>query len=435
MQGLREAKDVTERRMQEVMSYVQQSSLQRTPPTGRDNDDDDALASWKQELKKLEMEKKKVEERCTEVESQGRHLEVQLKEAEVTLELEKNSKTDFEKQLKKARESVSKLQRDLSAMRQQQEMVRDIEAQQTELELEVKAREAAMETLRKKLEAVNKEKLDLKDKIMQLKEEKLSFELIKQEKEFTEQMQRKTEERLHDLQRRISRDYVSKASLQVLQKELENKYQLELSSKLAELNHIMQEQNKQQESLTKSKDSREQELKNELSRKSEEVIRLNAKLSVLDERGDTWRVRHDRLLALYQQQADLSHSHSLTASRKHHEDPLSISLQEIDKHLKTPLATSEFIRQLTPPVSLQLPPPPGNIDSYHYTHSDLLDRTLHSYLNSSTRSRYSVTDDKPQAKISPLQPSSHHSQHHSRLPDLEQSRDDYVDLLKMKYGI
>ncbi|KAK8395196.1 hypothetical protein O3P69_006137 [Scylla paramamosain] len=433
LQELKKAKDMTEKRMQEVMSYVQQSSLQRTPPTGRDTDEDDTLASWKQELKKLEVEKKKLEERCAEQESRAHQLELQLREAEVGLELEKNSKVDLEKQLKKAKELVTKLQRDLSDVRQQQEAVRDIETQQTELELEIKSREAAMETLRKKLEAVNKEKLELKNTIMELKEEKLSFELVKQEKEFTEQMQRKTEEQLHDLQKRISRDYVSKASLQVMQKELENKYQLELSSKLAELNHIIQEQNKQQESLTKSKHSREQELKNELSRKSEEVIRLNAKLSVLDERGDTWRVRHDRLLALYQQQADLNHS--LTTTRKHHDDQLSISLQEIDKHLKTPLATSSFIGQLTPPVSMQLPPPPANIDSYHYTHADVLDRTLQSYLNSSTTSRHSITDDKPQAKISPLQPSPQHSQHHSRVPDLEQSRDEYVDLLKMKYGI
>ena len=49
--------------------------------------------------------------------------------------------------------------------------------------------------------------------------------------------------------------------------------------------------------------------------------------------------------------------------------------------------------------------------------------------------RHSISDDKPQAKISPLQPSPQHSQHHSRVPDLEQSRDEYVDLLKMKYGI
>ena len=333
LQGLKEAKDVTEKRMQEIMSYVQQSSLRRTPPTGRDNDDDDTLTTWKQELKKLEVEKKKLEERCTELESREHRLEMQLKEAEVALELEKNSKVDLEKQLKKARESVTKLQRDLSDVRQQQEAVRDIETQQTELELEIKSREASMETLRKKLEAVNKERLDLKNNIMQLKEEKLSFELIKQEKEFIEQMYRKTEEQLHDLQRRISRDYVSKASLQVLQKELESKYQLELSSKLAELNHIIQEQSKHQESLTKSKHSREQELKVELSRKSEEVIRLNAKLSVLDERGDTWRVRHDRLLALYQQQADLNHT-----SRKHIDDNLSTSLQDIDKHLKVGVA-------------------------------------------------------------------------------------------------
>lgn len=332
LQGLREAKDVTERRMQEIMSYVQQSSLQRTPPTGRDNDEDDTVATWKQEIKKLEVEKRKLEEQCAEQQNLACHLELQLKEAEAALDLEKNSKVDLEKQLKKTKESVSKLQRELSDIKQQQEVMRDVEAQQTELEMEIKARESAMDTLRKKLEAMNKEKLDLKNNIMQLKEEKLSFDLIKQEKEFTEQMQRKTEEQLHDLQTKISRDYVSKASLQVLQKELESKYQLELSTKLAELNHIIQEKNKQQESLAKNKDSREQELKNELNRKSEEVIRLNAKLSVLDERGDTWRVRHDRLLALYQQQADLNHS--LTSTKKHSEDPLSVTLQEIDKQLK-----------------------------------------------------------------------------------------------------
>lgn len=49
--------------------------------------------------------------------------------------------------------------------------------------------------------------------------------------------------------------------------------------------------------------------------------------------------------------------------------------------------------------------------------------------------RYSAADDKPQAKISPLPSSPGHSQHLTRVPDLEQSRDEYVDLLKMKYGI
>lgn len=336
LQSLREAKDTTERRIQEIMSYVQQSSLQRTPPTGRDNNDDDVVAAGK-----LEMEKKKLEEQCTEQRNLACHLELQLKEAEVTLDLEKNSKADLEKQLKKAKESVAKLQRELSDIRQQQEVMRDTEAQVTELKMEMNAKEGVMDTLRKKLEASNKEKLDLKNSIMQLKEEKLSFELIKQEKEFMEQMHKKTQEQLCELQTRISKDYVSKASLQVLQKELESKYQLELSSKLAELNLIIQEQNRQQESFTKNKDSREQELKHELEKKSEEVIRLNAKLSVLDERGDTWRVRHDRLLALYQQQADLNQS--LNAAKKSHEDPLSVTLQEIDKHLKVNMSLVQCV--------------------------------------------------------------------------------------------
>lgn len=335
LRGLRDAKDVAETKVQEMICHLQQSSLQRMPPTGRDDDEDSAVYR-KQEMRKLEIEKHEAENSYTEQHNRLQQLELQLRKVEAALGTEKSYKEDLEQQLKKANESFTRLQQDLSEARHNRDTVQDLKDQKKELEIEIKSKEVAMEAFRKKLEAVSKEKLDLKQEIMLLKGEKLSFELIKQEKELAEQMQKKTEEQLHQLQRKIPLEYVSKSSVQLLQKELEGMYQLELNSKLAELNHIIEEKSKQQESLAKTKESHEQELKNELSRKSNEIIHLHAKLSVHDEEEDTWKVRHDRLMALYQHQTQTNHKHlrKMSYTKNPHEDSLSMSLQEIDNHLK-----------------------------------------------------------------------------------------------------
>ncbi|XP_069190138.1 uveal autoantigen with coiled-coil domains and ankyrin repeats-like isoform X1 [Procambarus clarkii] len=434
LQSLREAKEVAEAKARELMTHLQQTSLERTPPTGRDDDDDNVRYS-KQEIKKLELEKQEAETCYNEQQNRSQRLELQLKEVEVALRLEKSNKEELEKLYKKSKDSLNFLEHDLSNARQNQETIQELEDHIRESEIEIKSRDMAVEALKKKLEAANKEKLDLKQAVMLLKSEKLTYELIKQEKELAEQMQKKTEEQLHQIQRKIPLEYVSKASLQLFQKEIENKYNLELSAKLAELNQVIEEQNKQQESQAKSRGAREQALENELGKKSEEIIRLRAQLSIHDEREDTWRVRHDRLMALYQHQAQTNHNHvhRLTRTQKPHEESLSISLQEIDNHLKKPFAASTFLGQLTPPSSLLLPKAPSNIDSYHYTHSDFLERTLHKYLDSADKPRYVPCDDKPQARISPMQPLAH-SLKHERLPSLDQSCEDYVELLKKKYG-
>ncbi|XP_053636585.1 uveal autoantigen with coiled-coil domains and ankyrin repeats isoform X2 [Cherax quadricarinatus] len=435
LQSLKNAKEIAEAKTQEMLAHLQQASLQRTPPTGRDDDDDDSVRYRKQEMKKLELEKQEAENCYSEQYNLAHRLELQLKEEEIALRLEKIKNEELEKHLKKTKDSLNALQQDLSEARQNQETIQELENHIKESEIEIKSRDVAVETLKKKLEAANKEKLDLKQDIMLLKSEKLTYELVRQEKELAEQMQKKTEEQLHQLQRKIPLEYVSKASLQIYQKEIESKYQLELSAKLAELNQLIEEQNKQQESQAKTRRSCEQGLQSELSKKSEEIIRLRAKLSTLDEKEDTWKIRHDRLMALFQHQAETNHNHvhRLPQTQKLHEDSLSVSLQEIDNHLKTPFATSTFLGQLTPPSSLQLPKAPSNIDSYHYTHSDSLECALHKYLSTVDKPRSLLADDKPQARISPMQPSVH-SLKHDRLPSLDQSCESYVDLLKKKYG-
>ncbi|ROT69426.1 hypothetical protein C7M84_012374 [Penaeus vannamei] len=270
-----------------------------------------------------------------------------------------------------------------------------------------------------------------------LKGEKLSFELIRQEKELAEQMQKRAEEQLMELQRKIPREYVPKATLLHLQAEIESKCQLELSNKLAELNQLIDQQSQQQQSQAKVKESQEQGLRNEISRLSEEIIRLRAKLSVYSEEEDTWKTRHNRLMDLYQHEVQTKHNHihKNTQLNKPKEESVSINLREINAHLQTPFASSTFLGQLTPPSSLHLPKAPSNIDSYHYTHSDTLDRTLNKYLSSvDERPRSVRIDDKPQTRTSHVQPPPT-LWRKEQVPTLDQSCEDYVDLLRKKYGL
>ncbi|KAK7006775.1 hypothetical protein SK128_028554, partial [Halocaridina rubra] len=303
-----------------------------------------------------------------------------------------------------------------------------------ELIAELQSSEAAADIFRKKLESVHKEKLQLKQDIVLLKGEKLSFDLMKQEKDLVEDMQKKTEAQLQQLQRRISADYMPKSRLSHMYKEMENKYQLELSTKVSELTSVMEEQNQKQDYQTKARESREQNLKEEVSKLSKEVIRLRAMLSVHEEEDDSWKLRHNRLMNLYQQQTQAYSSlHKTITPKKSSAEALSASLREIEIHLQTPYATSTLLGQLTPPPSLQLPKSPISIDSYHYTHCDNLDRTLQKYLKvDNDNSRFLSTDEKPHARISPMQPS---PMLQDTLPTLDKSCEDYVDLLKKKYGL
>ncbi|XP_068208892.1 ankyrin repeat domain-containing protein 30A-like [Palaemon carinicauda] len=433
-QSHRDAREAAETRVQDLMVQLNQQRLQvqRTPPSGRDKDDDIILAKQK-EIQELEIEKRKIEtlynEQCTKLQ----HIELQLKETEAQLILEQSNRDDLEKQLKKTKNSVERLQKSLSEASVEHEALQDLEDRNKELEETLKSNEMAMDTLRKKLESIVKEKLNLKQDIMFLREEKLSFEMIKQEKDLAEEMQRKMETQLQLLQQKISDDYVPKMRLNHLKKELEQKYQLELSTKISELNHFLKEQSQLQESHVKAKESEEQGLKGEISRLSEETVRLRALLSIHEEEKDSWKVRHDRLMNLYQQQAQPQHYLPKSSYPKKRDDSLSINLREINAHLQSPLASSTLLGRLTPPKSLNPPKSPGNIDSYHYTHADSMDRMLQKCLKAAENdhSRYlSTSDDKPHARISPMQTS---QSLQDSLPSMDKSCKAYVDLLNKKY--
>ncbi|XP_066987838.1 LOW QUALITY PROTEIN: interaptin-like [Macrobrachium rosenbergii] len=430
LQSLREAREAAETRVQDLMIQLNHERLQvqRTPPSGRDKDEDIILAKQK-EIQELEVAKKKMETLYNEKCAKLQHLELQLKENEAQLALEESSRDDLEKQLKKAKTTVERLQKALSEATAEQAALQDLEDNNKELEETLKSSELAMDTLRKKVESINKEKLQLKQDIMLLKEEKLSFEMIKQEKVACEEMQ-KNGSQLRVLPCRISDDYIPKTRLDHLKRELEQKYQLELSTKISELNHLLKEQSHLQESQAKAKESQEQGLKGEISRLSEEVLRLKALLSIHEEEKTSWKARHDRLMNLYQQQA-IPQKSSYTKKR---EDSLSINLREINAHLQSPLASSTLLGRLTPPTSLNPSKAPCNIDSYHYTHSDSMDRMLQKCLKvaETDHSRYlSTSDDKPHARISPMQSS--HQSLQDALPSLDKSCEAYVDLLNKKY--
>lgn len=347
LQILQDSRDAAERRTQELLAALPPPSLHRTPPTGRDKQEDEAASkrqeAHRKEIEKLETEKQELENSLAEHQGQNRHLDLQLRETQAQCTLVQQEKAGIEVQLKKARETISKLQQNLSEARQQQEATSSLDEQRQEFEGELKARDSVLETLKSKVEVLNKEKLQLKQDNLTLKGEKLSHELLKQEKEFSEEMQRKTEAQLCDLQRKIPQEYVTRTSLELMQKELESKYQRELTTKLAELQRSLDEQSKRQESVTHSRDTREQQLREELNWKCEEIVRLNARLSLGEEREDSWRVRHDRLLALYQQGATphvtTADTNNTLLDRSSHpkklsQDSLSITLQEIDQHLK-----------------------------------------------------------------------------------------------------
>ncbi|KAK4307174.1 hypothetical protein Pmani_021052 [Petrolisthes manimaculis] len=354
LQILQDSRDAAEKRTQELLAALPPPSLHRTPPTGRDKQEDEAASkkqeAHRKEIEKLEAEKHEIQNCLAEHQGQTQHLNLQLQEIQAQLTMVQQEKSGVEVQLKKARETISKLQQSLSEARQQQEAISSLEDLRQELEGELQARDSLLKALKSKVEILNKEKLQLKQDILTMKGEKLSHELLKQEKEFSEEMQRKTEAQLCDLQRKIPQEYVTRTSLELMKKELETKYQRELTTKLAELQRSLDEKNKQHESFNQTRESREQQLREELNRKSEEIVRLNARLSMGEEREDTWRVRHDRLLALYQQGAaplvttvDTNNT-SLDYSshpKKLSQDSLSVTLQEIDQHLKIPCSGRE----------------------------------------------------------------------------------------------
>ncbi|XP_064104609.1 interaptin-like isoform X2 [Macrobrachium nipponense] len=430
LQSLRDAREAAETRVQDLMIQLNHERLQvqRTPPSGRDKDEEIILAKQK-EIQELEVAKKKMESLYNEKCAKLQHIELQLKETEARLSLEEGNRDDLEKQLKRTKTTVERLQKALSEATVEQTALQDLEDNNKELEETLNSNEMAMDTLRKKVESINREKLQLKQEIMLLKEEKLSFEMIKQEKVIAEEMQRKMEIQLQVLQQRILDDYIPKTRLDHLKRELEQKYQLELSTKISELNHLLKEQSHLQESQAKAKVSQEQGFKGEISRLSEEVLRLKALLSIHEEEKTSWKVRHDRLMNLYQQQA-IPQKSSYTKKR---EDSLSINLREINAHLQSPLASSTLLGRLTPPTSLNPSKAPCNIDSYHYTHSDSMDRMLQKCLKvaETDHSRYlSTSDDKPHARISPMQSS---QSLQGALPNLDKSCEAYVDLLNKKY--
>ena len=141
--------------------------------------------------------------------------------------------------------------------------------------------------------------------------------------------------------------------------------------------------------------------------------------------------------------------HRLT--KKSSEDKLTYNLEEIEAHLATPLATSTLLSQLSPPTSLQIPVKGpssdiSDIDNYQYTHQDALDRTLHKYLKDDKNSvpKYSTNVSRhPEDNISSYLSKFESLQHTSSMYDnlrqngpvsLDKSCEDYMNILKKKYG-
>ncbi|CAL4212074.1 unnamed protein product, partial [Meganyctiphanes norvegica] len=453
VQGLRESRENAEAKVQELVTQLQMSRpLQRMPPTGCDLSDDDDDENYRKEIKKLKADKQVLESKSSDLQNKVMQLEIHIEDLSSRLGLEKNHKEDLERELRKTKETLNTLRRGLNETTHEHSQLQDALDRCKELEAEAKFKEAAIATLKSKLEEINDQKLEMKQEIMLFKEERLSFDLLKHEKEMVEKMHKNTEEQLQELRKRLSRDFIPKSNLEHIHKDFESKYQLELSTRLSELNHLIEEQNKQHETRRKIKESRELDLKNEMSRMSDEIIRLRARLSVYDEQDDTWQTRYERLMDLYhkEQHGAGANKYQRITKKSSTENQLGFNLQEIEAHLKTPLATSTLLGQLSPPSSLQIPVKgPSNTsdnDTYHYTHQDALDRTLNKYLKDEKMfiPKYSTTETShPEENISSYLSKFENLQHATSLYDslrqngpvsLDKSCEDYMNVLKKKYG-
>ena len=179
---------------------------------------------------------------------------------------------------------------------EKQEKIEALTAHLEEMSNQSSLKLTHFEEVKSKLETALKDRNNLLKKNLELQEHIASSDILKQDNDFNQQLLRKSQNDYKELQEKISSSYIPKSSLKFFEQELESKYQLMFNEKLAKLQIASENRQSRETFLKESFAATEENLQKELDSLSEEVVRLRAKLSLRAEKSESWKRRHDHAL-------------------------------------------------------------------------------------------------------------------------------------------